>query len=233
MNTAYQVNMKANGSSVEASAPAPAQQRRETVEFPPNTPVPVALQYAQGKVISTANGERVMYTLADGRVMFLDPGPAQKIRDLGVKVRENFFVSKRWSGKRGDPVEWVAWLAPESERARAAAEGVRIRTAAAATGIPETDLERQIREPIHQVGRRKAEAGAETPGKVVPPEQTQALMPWALVLLERTKQLVDVFAAASAYASQQHGNGVKAEDVRSLMLSAFVNVSEKGGCHAA
>jgi hypothetical protein len=118
-----------------ASRPVGSVPLREPVEFPPNSPVLVALQYAGGKTIPTAKGERVMYTLADGRVMFLDPGQARQIAALGPKVREEFFISKQWSGKRGDPVEWTMWLAPEAERARAAGEGVKIRTAPRAGNV--------------------------------------------------------------------------------------------------
>ena len=70
-------------------------QQREVVKFAPNVPVEVALKYAMpGKIISTRAGERVLYTLADERVMFMDLGVARKIEDLGVNVREKFFVCR-------------------------------------------------------------------------------------------------------------------------------------------
>lgn len=118
-----------------ASRPVGSAPLREPVEFPPNTPMLVALKYAGGKAIPTAKGERVMYTLADERVMFLDPDQARQIAALGPKVREEFFISRQWSGKRGDPVEWTMWLAPEAERTRAAGEGVKIRTAPRAGNV--------------------------------------------------------------------------------------------------
>ena len=47
-------------------------QQREVVKFAPNQPVEVALKYAMpGKVVSTRNGERVLFTLADERVKVL------------------------------------------------------------------------------------------------------------------------------------------------------------------
>jgi hypothetical protein len=51
---------------------------------------------------------------------------------------------------------------------------------------------------------------------------------WAQFLLTQTEDLIDVYATASKYASDRHGNSVKAEDVRSLMLSAFINISKNG-----
>jgi hypothetical protein len=59
---------------------APSQRTpREVVDFPPNTPVPVAPQYGQGKTISNQHGERMIYSLTDGRVMFPDLAVARQI----------------------------------------------------------------------------------------------------------------------------------------------------------
>lgn len=54
---------------------------RDVVEFPPNTPATVALKYGQGKIISGQYGERVMFTLTDGRIMFLAPEVAGQIEN--------------------------------------------------------------------------------------------------------------------------------------------------------
>ena len=60
-------------------ATAQVKPQREVIEFPPNTPVPLALKYNQGKVISGQYGERVMLTTTDNRVAFLDPEVAGQI----------------------------------------------------------------------------------------------------------------------------------------------------------
>ncbi len=88
-----------------AAAQQPKQQR-DVVEFPPNVPVTVALKFAQGRIVSGMNGERVMFSTTDGRVIFLDPEVAGKIETLGVNVRENFTITKRTDGKRDSPVTW-------------------------------------------------------------------------------------------------------------------------------
>jgi hypothetical protein len=88
--------------------------KKDVVQFVPNVPVEVALKYAlPGKIISTHTGERVLYTLADGRVMFLDLGVAKKVEDLGVNVRENFFLCRPEAGKKD--AEWNVWRAPEAQ----------------------------------------------------------------------------------------------------------------------
>jgi hypothetical protein len=47
-----------------------------------------------------------MFSLADGRVMFLDPKVAGQIDSLGVNVRENFTITRKWDGQKGSPVSW-------------------------------------------------------------------------------------------------------------------------------
>jgi hypothetical protein len=64
-----------------------------------------------------------------------------------------------------------------------------------------------------------------------PPKEIRAT--WAQFLLTQTEDLIDVYATASKYASDRHGNSVKAEDVRSLLLSAFINISKNGAANVA
>jgi hypothetical protein len=94
-----------------------------------------------GKVVSTRNGERVLFTLADNRVMFLDLGVARKVEDLAVNVREKFFVCMPPGGKKD--AEWNVWRSPETEKAAveaAPATGVRIgRRIVARTEAPRID----------------------------------------------------------------------------------------------
>ena len=86
---------------------------RDVVEFPPNGPVTVALKYPQGRTISGQYGERVMYTLTDGRVMFLAPEVAERIESLGINVRESFTIT-RGSSQNGAPASWdIARVAGE------------------------------------------------------------------------------------------------------------------------
>jgi len=49
---------------------------------------------------------------------------------------------------------------------------------------------------------------------------------------EVIQALIDVYAAALNHASAKHGNAVKPEDVKTLLTTAFINLS-KGGAHAA
>jgi hypothetical protein len=102
---------------IMATAPAtPNNTRapREVVEFPPNVPITVALKYGHAKTVSSQYGERFMFSLVDGRVMFLDPDVGGKIEALGINVRENFTITRKWDEEKGVQFEWeVARLAGE------------------------------------------------------------------------------------------------------------------------
>jgi len=99
---------------IMATAASNTRAQREVVEFPPNTAVTVALKYPQARTVSSQYGERFMFTLADGRVMFLDPEVGGKIEALGVNVRENFTITRKWDEEKGVLLAWeVARLAGE------------------------------------------------------------------------------------------------------------------------
>ena len=50
---------------------------------------------------------------------------------------------------------------------------------------------------------------------------------WAQTLVGQTKQLVDAYAECMLHAAQ-HGLTVKPEDVRTLLVTAFINLSQRG-----
>ena len=89
-----------------AAAPNNTRTPREVVEFPPNVPVTVALKYGHAKTVSSQYGERFMFSLADGRVMFLDPAVGGKIEALGINVRENFTITRKWDEEKGSLLAW-------------------------------------------------------------------------------------------------------------------------------
>jgi len=91
---------------IQTMATQPNRAPREVVDFPANVPVTVALKYSQGKTVSSQYGERIMFSLADGRVMFLDPQVAGQIEPLGINVRENFTITRKWDGQKDSPTAW-------------------------------------------------------------------------------------------------------------------------------
>ena len=90
---------------------------REKVKFEINIPQTITLAYSEGKIVSGAFGDQVMYSLADHKVCFLDMGVAQKINMLEPNAGESITLCKRNSKT------WDVWLSPATEKLRAAREG--------------------------------------------------------------------------------------------------------------
>jgi hypothetical protein len=44
-------------------------------------------------------------------------------------------------------------------------------------------------------------------------------------LVQQTQSLINAYAACLAYSEQQHGTRVRPDDVRSLLLSMFINIT--------
>ena len=70
------------------------------------------------------------------------------------------------------------------------------------------------------------------------PEPAERLAPavaeFSSRLIMETTALVDVYAAVLKTASERHGNAVKADDVRSFVVTAYINASKgQGGRSAA
>jgi hypothetical protein len=90
-----------------------ASPQSDIVRFQPNVPQLCSLKFAGPKVIQTRMGERAMYSLKDGRVMFLEPKVAESIAMLSLHAGEEFYVAKRISKDRGE--YWDVWVAPDME----------------------------------------------------------------------------------------------------------------------
>src|ERR1035438_952448 len=110
---------------------------RAVVDFPANIPVSVALQYGQGKTISNQHGERMMYSLTDGRVMFLDFAVAGQIESAGINVRESFTITRKADGQKGSPITWeVARISGEQPNGTLVVPASTATNGAAATPKP-------------------------------------------------------------------------------------------------
>jgi hypothetical protein len=119
---------------------------------------------------------------------------------------------------------------------------------AATEPAPTPSLEEQLRASIEMVQRRKAgEQGDGTLAIMAPPAPrppAQATAParppaaerlapavaeFSARLVLETNALVDSYAAALKTASEKHGNAVKPEDVRSLLVTAYISATKQQG----
>jgi hypothetical protein len=167
-------------------------QPRDVVDFPPNAPVTVALKYSQGRTISGQYGERVMFTLTDGRVMFLAPEIAGRIESLGINVRESFTITRGPTGPNGAPGCWdIARVVGEQPNGT-----LVLQTLDAPTPKPP--------------------ALAATSDGGIPRKQPGS------ALVDEANALVDSFAQVLERSLTLYQGRIKPEEVKSLLISAYI-----------
>jgi hypothetical protein len=113
------------------------------LRFQTNTPTEVALNSPQGTIVEGRYGDRVLFHLTDGRVMYVPPIVARKIEVQGIQPGEPFELCKtQVKNGRLRSIEW--WLrrlhaeSPDGDNAEIPAE-------------PRTDLESQLVQSIAAV----------------------------------------------------------------------------------
>lgn len=79
----------------------------EILRFETNVPVEVALRYEEGKRVEGRYGDQAMYSLADGRVMYVPLFVERRIKDLGIGRNELFEICKR--EVRKDSFRSIEW----------------------------------------------------------------------------------------------------------------------------
>jgi hypothetical protein len=206
--------------------------RRETVNFQSNVPEKVSLAYPEGVLKDGMYGPRVKYTLVDGRLMWLDPEVAARITTMEILPLQEFWIVKRKPAGRGQKTRWDIYLEDPTPLAGESSLERDLR-------LSLQDIERQKSIPNPHSGRVPAQPPSAPVASPVctPPSpaiQEVALSvvsrkqpAWAQTLVSHTKELVDVYAECMVHAAQ-HGLTVKPEDVRTLLVTAFINLSQRG-----
>ena len=201
--------------------------------------------------------DRHMFSTTDGRVMYVTPLTSARIKALHLAQGECFFICKRKNGRltefsvTREPMA-VQPCAPRPARPPAPfktnlPDRVYYTPTTAQESAPSPTLEEQLRASIEMVERRKVgEQGDGTLAIMAPPAPRPAVQAQAPVrpsaesrlapavaefssrLVLETNALVDCYAAALQTASERHGNAVKPEDVRSLLVTCYINASKSG-----
>ena len=208
----------------------------QKIKFQTNIAVEAALKFAEGKLCDSQFGDpQYMFTTTDDRVFFVAEKVAQKIHGLRLLPREPLEITKAevdyGNGRKG--IEWQVakvgfapgeqpdgtFVVPASQPGAGVAAPAPVATAA--------------KQPTYSNGNGSKTTGhGNGSGHALDPTQADHAA-WACSLLAQTEALVDVYAEASQYASDRHGNSVKSEDVRSLLLSAFISLTKNGAGHVA
>jgi len=183
--------------------------------------------------------------------MYVTPLTSARIMALHLAQGECFYICKR---KNGRLTEYCVSREPIAARPVAnngmghkrvlpplktnLPSNLYYSPGAATEPAPTPSLEEQLRASIEMVQRRKAgEQGDGTLAIMAPPAArpaaaerlAPAVAEFSARLVMETNALVDSYAAALKTASEKHGNAVKPEDVRSLLVSCYINQSKSGG----
>jgi len=86
----------------------------DKVHFQTNIPVEVALKYGDGKEVNGQYGDQVLYTLTDGRVMYVPPIVKRRIEELGIGRGELFTLTK--AEKKDGTRRTIEWLVDAADR---------------------------------------------------------------------------------------------------------------------
>jgi len=118
------------------------------LRFQPNVPTQVALQSSQGGVVEGRYGNRMMFSLVDGRVMYVPPIVATKIEAEGIAAGERFELCKaQIKNGHGRSVEWaLRRLDPEEQLVDVAADAP----------AAESQLEHDLRVSAEMANAKKA-----------------------------------------------------------------------------
>jgi hypothetical protein len=125
------------------------------LRFQLNVPTQVALQSSQGVIVEGRYGNRMMFSLVDGRVMYVPPIVATKIEAEGIGAGERFELCKaQIKNGHGRSVEWaLRRLDPEEQLVDVTPD----------TPAPETQLEHDLRVSVEMANAKKASELPELP----------------------------------------------------------------------
>ena len=207
----------------------------QKIKFQTNIPIEAALKFAEGKLCDSQFGDpQYMFTTIDDRVFFVAEKVAEKIHALHLKPREPLDITKAevdyGNGRKG--IEWqvnrvgfVPGEQPDGTFAVPIQPGADVTAPAPVVAAFTERLKQQ-----HNTGNGTKAANGNGNGHASAAGAPQEpLMPWAQFLLAQVNMVIDVYALACKHASEQHGNLVRAEDVRALLTTTFINYTQKGG----
>jgi hypothetical protein len=181
-----------------------------TIKFQTNIPVGLHLRSTEGKPVeSQFGGVQAMFSAEEGAFYVSETVGsilAEQFRKLGVKTGEPVEITKaevsRGNGRKG--IQWMVARSAEGEQP----DG---------TPAVSSELEKTLAESIRRIEARKQ------------PEQAQqtaspAAPAWADFLVTQSNALIDAYSQVLTHASKYPN--VRGEDVRSIFLSTFINVSK-------
>src|SRR4029453_9306812 len=195
------------------------------LRFETNVANELRLRSLTGELVESQFGGMQFRFITDAGAFYVSEPVGNILHDrfarLGATIGDPVEITKREVVKNGrKSIQWevnkVGFVPGEQP------DGTFAVPAAAPADEPSM-LERQLAASPPEGNARKAPARAAAPA---------AMVGWQATLLAQTNAIVDVYAAALAHAAQ-HGTAVKADDVRSMLVTCFINLAKNGGQRAA
>src|SRR5215471_5123113 len=189
---------------------------KERVVFEANVPVAATLAYADGLKVQGRFGDQVMYSLTDGRVMYVPPIVRGRLLELGIRQNDPFAIcrAERREGNRRF-VDWV--VQPHG----AASQAPIANSHTEAFGSPVNGDSSARFKPN---GNGNGNSGGKPAGVPASAATAESALHAALM------SSIDAALAAEQYASA-HGLSVRfgSEDLRAIALSLFIQHARDGG----
>ena len=187
---------------------------KERVVFEANVPVTATLAYADGLKVQGRFGDQVMYSLTDGRVMYVPPLVRDKLMELGIRQNLPFAIcrAERREGNRRF-VDWV--VQPDSSAAPA-------QSATAHGDTPGS--------PMNGDGGGRVKPNGNGSGDGKPASARVSPGTAETALRAALTASIDAALAAEQYASAR-GLSIRfgSEDLRAMALSLFIQHARDGG----
>jgi hypothetical protein len=186
---------------------------KERIVFEPNVPVTAMLAYADGLKVQGRFGDQVMYSLTDGRVMYVPPIVRDKLVELGIRQNEPFAIcrAERREGNRRF-VDWVVQPNGASQNAAGHSD---------TPGSPANG---------DNGARVRANGNGNGTGNGKPASASFSSGNAETALRAALTASIDAALAAEQYASA-HGLSIRfgSEDLRAMALSLFIQHARDGG----
>jgi hypothetical protein len=209
------------------------------LSFGTNVPIEVCLDSLDGELCDSQYGGPQRKYMTTDRDIFYVSEPVGKIigdacRRLKIDAGEPVVICKAEvsDGRGRKTIRWqVTRVNPIGQQADGTFAMPAVSHTNGANGsqppAPPVAPTTQVQQPVPVInGNGTANGGG---GHVPPPANPLAHSGWALQLKEQAQTLIDIYAELMQYAATRHGGLVKAEDVRSILLSAYINVSKSNG----
>lgn len=205
----------------------------EPLKLQTNIPAEIALKFTTPRQYKSQFGDapRYMFTLTDGRVIFLSQFQASKIEALNPEPGECLIVCQREKSGNGRKfLEFEVQRAADASEAPAAA---RVQTMSkpgiGVSANPTSTGHGTLSVPKLNGGSNGTGNGA----PASPPAPPAAPHPathhgTSQAILQTAEVLIDIMATSLKYSRDRYGELVTTDDVRAIVLSAYINAS-KGG----